>query len=102
MVQVYVVALVVGVVALLGWIVARSVGVDHERTSIDPDARFGHPGRSVVAALVGFGMAGMSAEFSPFDVEWPIALVAAIAGGAALAWFARWVSRDVDLGTEAT
>lgn len=94
MVKVYAVVLVVGIVALLGWIMARAFAVNIDRPSLDPEARFGIPGRRVVAALVGFGMAGMSAEFSPRDLTWPVALVLAVAGAAAAAWYAGWVDRD--------
>jgi hypothetical protein len=71
-VKVYAIALTVGVLALIGWIFAVYVG--NERASFNPDQRFGLSGRRVVAGLVGFGMAGMSAEFSPRDLSWPIAL----------------------------
>lgn len=105
MVKVYAVVLVVGIVALLGWIMARAFAVNIERPSLDPEQRFGVPGRRVVAAMVGFGMAGMSAEFSPRDIAWPLALVLAVAGAAAAAWYAGWVDRDVadeDVGAEPT
>jgi hypothetical protein len=47
----------------------------------------------VVAGLVGFGMAGMSAEFSPRDLSWPVCLVLAILGAAAAAWYSTWIDR---------
>jgi hypothetical protein len=65
-----------------------------DRPSLDPERRFGIAGRRVVAALVGFGMAGMSAEFSPRDLSWPVALALALAGSAAAVWYAGWVDRD--------
>lgn len=105
MVKVYAVVLVVGIVALLGWIMARAFSVNIDRPSIDPEQRLGIRGRRVVAAMVGFGMAGMSAEFSPRDISWPLALVLAVAGAAAAAWYAGWVDRDVsdkDVGAEPT
>ena len=42
-------------------------------------------------------MAGLSAEFSPRDISWPIALVLAVIGAAVLAWYA---GRPI-FGTEA-
>ena len=96
MVKIYAVLLVLGVVALLGWIMARAFSVNIERPSMDPESRFGVPGRRVVAALVGFGMGGMSAEFSPRDLSWPVALVLALIGAAAAAWYAGWVDRGDD------
>ncbi|HLT95348.1 MAG TPA: hypothetical protein VK070_01050 [Acidimicrobiia bacterium] len=96
MVKVYAVVLVVGVFALIAWIVARAFAVNIDRDSIDPEQRFGIPGRRIVAAMVGFGMAGMSAEFSPLDISWPVASVLAVLGGAAAAWYAGWVGSDED------
>jgi hypothetical protein len=41
----------------------------------------------VVGAAVGFGMGGMSAEFSPLDLSWPIALVISlVAAGLSMLW----------------
>jgi hypothetical protein len=94
MVKVYAVVLVVGIVALLVWIMARAFSANIDRPSLDPEARFGVPGRRVVAAFVGFGMAGMSAEFSPRNLSWPVALALALAGAAGAAWYAGWVDRD--------
>ena len=94
MVKVYAVVLVVGVVALFAWVIARAFAVNIERPSIDPEERFGVRGRRVVAAMVGFGMAGMSAEFSPLGIPWPLALVLALIGAAAAAWYVGWTGHD--------
>lgn len=94
MVKVYAVVLVAGIVALIAWIFVRSYAVNTERTSFDPEHRLGKPGRRAVAAMVGFGMAGMSAEFSPLDISWPIAFVLALAGAGAAAWYAGWAGGD--------
>ncbi len=91
MVKVYAVALVVGISALIAWIF--SVYLGNERPQLDPDRRFGLRGRRLVAALVGFGIAGMSAEFSPRDFSWPLALLLAVLGAGAAAWYAGWVDR---------
>ncbi len=88
MVRVYAVVLVIGLIALVSWILAHSVYAGSERKRLDPEERFGVPGRRVVAGLVGFSMAGLSAEFSPRDISWPVALVLAVIGAAALAWYA--------------
>lgn len=88
MVAAYAVVLVVGVVALVAWILTRSL---RPGGPWDPEQRFGIAGRRVVAALVGFGMAGMSAEFSPRDLPWPAALALAAAGAVAAAWYAGTV-----------
>jgi hypothetical protein len=96
MVKVYAVVLTAGVTALIAWIFARSFAVNVQRPGIDPERRLGVAGRRVVAGAVGFGMAGMSAEFSPLDLSWPVALVLAAAGAAAAAWYAGWVGAGGD------
>lgn len=100
MVKVYAVVLIAGIVLLFGWIIARAFAVNIERSSLDPEQRFGVAGRRVVAAMVGVGMAGMSAEFSPLGIPWPVALVLALLGGVAAAWYAGWVDRDDDTEAE--
>lgn len=88
MIPAYAVALLVGFLMLLAWIVGVAVGtwVDGWE-SADPELRFGTVGRSIVAGIVGFGMAGMSASFG----GWPpmLAIVGALAGAAALVVVAR-------------
>jgi hypothetical protein len=82
MVKVYAVALAVGlvglVVVLFGGALAENLG-GAER---DPGERVGVNGKSAIGALIGFGMGGLSAEFSPLDLAWPVSLV--ISGVAAL------------------
>jgi hypothetical protein len=95
MVKVYAIVLSVGVGLLIAWIFARYLaGNVTTWKGLDPDSRTGTIGRRMVAALVGFGLAGMSAEFSPFDISWPLGLVLALVGGTALAWYAGWVDRS--------
>ena len=95
MVTVYAIVLAAGVVLLIAWIFATYLAGNVAQWSrFDPEQRLGKPGRRVVAGLVGFGLAGMSAEFSPFDLSWPVGLVLAIVGGLAMAWYAGWVDRS--------
>lgn len=102
MVRVYAVVLVVGLIALVAWILAHSVYADSDRTHLDPEERFGVPGRRVIAGLVGFSMAGLSAEFSPRDLSWPVALLLAVVGASVLMWYAgRPVFDAVTSDTEA-
>lgn len=96
MVKVYAIVLTVGLLALIGWVFARSFSTGTDRQGVDPEERFGVSGRRVVAAAVGFGMGGMSAEFSPRDLSWPVALLAAVAGAGAAAWYAGWLPDDED------
>ena len=58
-----------------------------------PIADLGCGGRRLVAGLVGFGLAGMSAEFSPRDFSWPVSLILALLGAAVAAWYAGWIDR---------
>jgi hypothetical protein len=86
---VYAVTLVAGFVLILLWVAAVAVaesvpGWQH----VDPERRFGRNGRLAVAALIGFGLGGMSSSFA----GWPDALAALGALGGALlsgtgAWF---------------
>ncbi|MFN2486034.1 MAG: hypothetical protein ABR609_05395 [Acidimicrobiia bacterium] len=91
MVKVYAVALIVGLSALIAWIFATYLG--NERPLMDPDRRFGRRGRRLVAGLVAFGIGGLSAEFSPRDITWPVSLLLALLGAAAAAWYAGWIDR---------
>ena len=98
MIAVYAVVLSVGVLGLIAWIFARSSAVPAGREDLDPERRWGLAGRRVVAAPVGFGIAGMSAEYSPLGIPWPVALVLALAGAAAAAWYAGWIGGESDGG----
>ncbi|GMQ98733.1 MAG: hypothetical protein BMS9Abin17_1260 [Acidimicrobiia bacterium] len=81
--------LLVGVLGLLVWVVAT--GVAHSVDGwggVDPETRFGRVGRSVLAAFLGFGMAGMSASYADWS---PIlALIGALAGATALVTVGFW------------
>ena len=100
MVKVYAVALAVGVLTLLVWIGARALAVNVPSwANADPEKRMAVAGRRVVAGLVGFGLAGMSAEFSPRELGWPVALGLAVLGGAVAVWYTGWVDRKDRAGT---
>ena len=83
MVKVYAIALVVGVLGLVVVIFGGSLAENLGRGDLDPGSKLGRPGRSVIGGLVGLGMAGMSAEFSPLDLQWPASLLLALIGAAA-------------------
>ena len=94
MVKVYAIVLALGVLLLIAWIFAAYVGGTVPAWKrFDPEENFGKPGRRVVAGMVGFGLAGMSAEFSPLDLAWPVALILAVLGSAALGWYSGFVDR---------
>jgi len=93
MVSVYAISLFIGFLLLLAWIVGVAVGSwDDGWEFADPERRFGTTGRSVVAGVVGFGMAGMSASFG----GWPpaLAVLGALAGAAAMVAVARYFGPD--------
>ena len=94
MVKFYSIALALGVLGLLVVILGGTFAENVGRPERDPGRLIGG-GRALIGALVGFGMAGLSAEFSTFDLTWQTALLVAIVGagaGAGWAWYA--VSRD--------
>jgi uncharacterized membrane protein len=82
MVKVYAVALAVGVVAMVVVLFGGALAENLGRAERDPGERVGVNGKSAIGALIGFGMGGLSAEFSPLDLAWPVSLV--ISGVAAL------------------
>jgi hypothetical protein len=87
MVKVYAVALALGIVGLLVMILGGAFAENVGHPDRDPGERFGLTGKMVVGAAVGFGMGGMSAEFSPFDLSWPVALaIAVVAAGLSVFW----------------
>ena len=66
---------------LLVWLAAVSVSTNVAGWDrYNPDARFGMTGRRVVAAVFGFGMAGLSASYA----GWGTALALAGAAGGAI------------------
>jgi hypothetical protein len=94
MVKVYAIVLSIGVVLLIAWIFSVYLAGNVPAWSHwSPEERFGKRGRRMVAGLVGFGMAGMSAEFSPRDLSWPVCLALAVVGGAVAAWYSTWIDR---------
>ena len=93
MVTIYSISLALGFVGLLVVILGGALAENLGREDRDPGRRIGGAGRSVIAALVGFGMAGLSAEFSTFDLEWPAALLVAVAGAVGAVVWARYSAR---------
>lgn len=86
MVKVYAIALALGVLALVLWLLATTVAESSGRTAWDPATRWGS-GKTTIGALIGFGMGGLSAEFAPIDLKWPAALaIAAVAALLSVYW----------------
>ncbi|MBT8215574.1 MAG: hypothetical protein KJO17_01845 [Acidimicrobiia bacterium] len=81
----FAIALGVGFLGLLGWIVTSAVAASVDGwEGIDPDERLGTNGRTAVAGVFGFGMAGLSAAYAgwPTAATAGAAIVGAIAAGA--------------------
>ena len=101
MVKVYSISLAVGLVGLVVVILGGAVAENLGRIESDPGRVIGVRGRSLIGALVGFGMAGLSAELSTLDLGWQTAiLVAALGGlaGAVWAWYASRGESESDAG----
>jgi len=82
--------LLIGVLGLLVWVAAT--GVAHSVDGwdgVDPETRFGRVGRSILAAFLGFGMAGISASYADWSPV--LALIAALAGSTALVAVGFWL-----------
>ena len=96
MVKIYAIALVIGIVGLLvvilGGVFAENVG----HPDRDPGRMISLRGKLVIGGLVGFGMGGMSAEFSPLNFSWPIALLLALLALAASIVWVRYSVSEAD------
>ncbi len=86
MVTVYALALSIGLVGLVVVIFGGTLMENLGRPDRDPGARIGAGGRIALAALVGLGMAGLSAEYSPLDLGpvsvFALSILGAIGAGA--------------------
>jgi hypothetical protein len=87
MVKVYAVSLVIGIIGLLVIIMGGAFAENVGHPERDPGLRLGPGGKAIVGAFVGFGMGGMSAEFSPLDFTWQVSLLLALgASGLSILW----------------
>ena len=95
MVKVYAVVLAAGFIGLLAIVIGGALAENMGRPERDPSKTLGHRGRLAVGASLGFGMGGMSAEFSPMDFSWPVALFFAVLGAAiSMIWVRYMVPID--------
>lgn len=95
MVKVYAVALAVGIVGLVVMVLGGAFAANVAREDADPGARWGRAGKSIVGALVGFGMGGMSAEFAPIEMTWPAALAIALLAAMLSVFWVRYTIRQL-------
>lgn len=69
------ISLVIGIVALIAWILIGGFSEANDGRPVHPDERFGPKGRGIVAALTAFGIGGLSASYG----GWPMAAAVAAA-----------------------
>lgn len=95
MVAVYAICTVLGVVAVLGWVtlgIASSAW--NGKKHLDPEDRFGELGRTVVSAVLGFGLGGMSASFAGWNIG--LAVLGAAAGAVIAVVVGRYLGVEED------
>lgn len=80
MVVVYASSLALGFISLLVVVMGGTLAENLGRGDRDPGERIGSGGRLITGGVLGFGIGGMAAEFSPLDFAWPVGLVIAFAG----------------------
>jgi hypothetical protein len=80
----FAIPVLIGIVGLLAWVAGASFAeASDDGDRFDPERRFGRRGRLVLAGILGFGLAGISALYAGWP-EWSTVLVG-IAGGLGLA-----------------
>lgn len=94
MIKVYAISVVVGVVALVIVIFGGAIAANIGRSERDPGSAIGMLGRIAVGCVLGFGMGGLSAEFSTMDLNWPSSLAFALLGAALGGLWVWWTTRD--------
>ncbi len=86
----YGIILLIGIALMLVWLVLTAIASGVEGWDrVDPERRWGVTGRSLVAGLIGFGMAGISVLYTTAPEA--MSFAAAVVGGLALIAVARWV-----------
>lgn len=95
MVAVYAICTVLGVVALLGWVTLGIAAAAWDgKEHLDPEGRFGETGRTVVSAVLGIGLGGMSASFAGWSTG--LAAVGAVAGAVIAVVVSRYLGVEED------
>lgn len=92
MIKVYAVLLSLGVIGL---VVVIFVGARPPPSGegSDQGRMSGDVSKTTLAAVLGFGMGGMSAEFSPLGLTWQVSLVVAVLAAAASVLWVRYSLR---------
>lgn len=87
MTSVYAIALGLGLVALIVLILGSAYATNVGRQDRDINRRIGKKGRMILAGVLGFGMGGIAADFSPLGLGEPLTMILALlAAVAAVAW----------------
>ena len=95
MIAIYAICIVVGVVGIFTWVTLGLVSSTFpNRAHLEPEARFGDRGRTVIALLSGFGLGGMSASFAGWNDG--LAVVGAAVGAVVAALVARYLGFEED------
>ena len=98
MVKVYAIVLVCGIIGLLVLVLGGALAQNVGRPDRDPGARFGMSAKMLVGGAIGFGMGGMSAEFSPFDLSWQVSLVVAVVAAVLSVFWVRYAVGQAGAG----
>lgn len=87
------VPLLVGFLLMCVWIAATAVAATVEGwEGVDPEHRFGRKGRFVLAGMIGFGMAGISALYAGWPH--PLAVGAGVLGIIGLIGVSIWLGPE--------
>jgi len=97
MVKVYAISLSLGVIGLLVTLLGGAFAENVGHPERDPGRILGFRGKAAIGGLVGFGMGGMSAEFSPLDLAWQVSLMIAVV---AAALSVLWVRYSLSLAND--
>ncbi len=92
MVVVYGIAVLIGGLGLVGWVVWDAMAGAANAHRPGPTQRFGAAGRTTVTAVLGFGLGGMSSSFAGWHPA--VAVGAALAGAAFLTLGSRLLLDD--------
>ena len=96
MIKVYAIALALGSVGLVVLIVSTALSESTNGRTGDLGDRIGLTGKTILGAVLGFGMGGMAAEFSPLDLSWQLALAIAVGSTAVGAMWTRYAVANAE------
>ncbi|MFV1970540.1 MAG: hypothetical protein ACC683_05990 [Acidimicrobiia bacterium] len=93
MTAIFGIPLLIGFLAMVAWIAATAVAATVDGwEGVDPARRFGRIGQFVLAGVIGFGMAGISALYA--GAPDLLAVGAGVAGGFGLVAVSTWLGPD--------